>query len=261
MYAQLKTVSFDGVQARDVHVQAQVASGNILFMIVGLPDKAVAESRERIRSALRAIGLSLPPKRITVNLAPADLPKEGSHYDLAIALCLLAAIGAIPKDQLENYFVIGELGLNGSISHVTGGLPAAIGANASGAGLICPKSCGSEAAWASEDMPILAPENILQIVNHFKGTQLLSRPRPGLQEEKHDLPDLKDIKGQESAKRALEITAAGGHNLLMSGPPGSGKTMLAKRLPSILPPLSPSEMLEISMIKSLAGDLSDGKLG
>ncbi len=260
MFAQLKTVSFDGIQAQSIDVQAQISSGNILFMIVGLPDKAVAESRERIRSALRAIGLSLPPKRITVNLAPADLPKEGSHYDLPIALCILAALGAIPKDLIQNYYVIGELGLNGSISHVAGGLPAAIGANSQGSGLICPQSCGPEAAWASEDMQILAPENILQIVNHFKGTQILSRPAPGFEEHTLTLPDLKEIKGQESAKRALEITAAGGHNLLMSGPPGSGKTMLASRLPSILPELTPAEMLEISMIKSLAGELSDGKL-
>ena len=224
------------------------------------PDKAVSEARERVRSALIASGLALPARRITVNLAPADLPKEGSHYDLPIALGLMAAIGAIPPDALAGFTVLGELGLDGSIAPVAGVLPAAIGANARDEGLICPAACGAEAAWASPDIQIIAAKSLIQIANHFKGTQVLSRPQPKVHEREAALLDLRDIKGQESAKRALEIAAAGGHHLLMIGSPGAGKSMLAARLPSILPPLSPSELLEVSMIASVAGEIRDGAL-
>ena len=262
MYAEVKTVAFIGIDAQEVTVQVQLASGLPAFNIVGLPDKAVAESRERVRAALNALGLGLPPKRITINLAPADLPKIGSHYDLPIALGLMAAIGAITSDQLSSYLAIGELALDAGISPVVGALPAAIGANRVGLGIICPKACGAEAAWASNDMTILAPGHLLELVNHFKGTQILSQPTPTLAtaEDEKTIPDIADIKGQEGAKRALEIAAAGGHNLLMVGPPGAGKSMLAARLPSILPPLTPEEMLEVSMIQSLAGELMGGKL-
>jgi magnesium chelatase family protein len=220
----------------------------------------VAESRERVRSALIASGLALPAKRITVNLAPADMPKEGSHYDLPIALAVMAAIGAIPPDALDGFAVIGELALDGTISAVAGVLPAAIAANAAGKGLICPAPCGPEAAWASADLEILAPRSLIQLANHFKGTQVLSRPEPALRSSAGPQADLRDIKGQESAKRALEIAAAGSHNLLMSGAPGAGKSMLAQRLPSILPPLTPRELLEVSMIHSVAGILAGGAL-
>lgn len=261
MYAQVSTVAFEGIEAKPVTVQVQILSGMPTFTLVGLPDKAVAESRERVRGALAAIGLALPPKRITVNLAPADLPKEGSHYDLPIALGLMAACGAVANDALEGYCVIGELALDGAIAPVTGGLPAAIGANALDKGLICPAVCGPEAAWASADMDILAPPHLLALVNHFKGLQTLARPEPALAEEPGALPDLADVKGQESARRALEVAAAGGHNLLMIGPPGAGKSMLASRLPSILPALEPEELLEVSMIHSMAGALSGGRVG
>jgi len=220
----------------------------------------VSEAKERVRAALIACGLALPARRITVNLAPADLPKEGSHYDLPIALGLMAAIGAIPHDALTSFTVLGELGLDGSIAAVAGVLPAAISANGRGHGLICPYACGSEAAWASPEIEIVAAQSLIQIANHFKGTQVLARPHPKIRERNNVSLDLADIKGQESAKRALEVAAAGGHNLLMIGPPGAGKSMLAARLPTILPPLSPTELLEVSMIASIAGEIDDGAL-
>jgi magnesium chelatase family protein len=260
MVQHVSTVSFTGIEALPVDVQVQVAPGLPAFTIVGLPDKAVSEARERVRAALVASGLALPSRRITVNLAPADLPKEGSHYDLPIALGLMAAIGAIPHDAVAGFTVLGELGLDGSIASVAGVLPAAIGANARDEGLICPAGCGPEAAWASPEMEIIAAGSLIQLANHFRGTQVLSRPQPKTREPEPSLLDLRDIKGQESAKRALEIAAAGGHNLLMSGSPGAGKSMLAARLPSILPPLTPSELLEVSMIASVAGEIEGGAL-
>ncbi len=260
MVAFVSTVAFEGIEAKPVDVQVQLSPGLPAFVVVGLPDKAVNEARERVRAALVASGLALPPKRVIINLAPADLPKEGSHYDLPIALGVMAAIGAIPQDALSGFTVLGELSLDGTITEVAGVLPAAIAANARGHGLICPASDGPEAAWAGGDLDILAPSSLLQLVNHLKGTQILARPKPGLKESTLDLPDLRDVKGQETAKRALEIAAAGGHNLLFVGPPGAGKSMLAARLPSILPPMSPPELLELAMIRSVAGELAGGAL-
>lgn len=261
MVAQVNTVAFQGIDVQPVDVQVQISNGLPAFTIVGLPDKAVAESKERVRSALHALGLSLPAKRLTVNLAPADVSKEGSHYDLPIALGLLAAMGVLPKEELSEYVVLGELALDGSIRPVAGILPAAMHAGANDNRLICPELCGGEAAWAG-DLEILAPRDLLQLINHIKGTQVLGRPEAKLNEQKQTggVPDLADVKGQESAKRALEIAAAGGHNLLMIGPPGSGKSMLASCLPGILPPLSPREALDVSMIHSLAGTLPEGGL-
>lgn len=260
MVSRVATVAFEGIEARPVDVQVQVAAGSVAFVLVGLPDKAVAESRERVRAALTASGLALPAKRIIVNLAPADMPKEGSHFDLPIALGIMAAIGAIPADALDGFCVLGELALDGTLTSVAGVLPAAISASARGLGLICPAACGPEAAWAGEGVEIVAPRSLIQIANHFKGTQVLARPLPAVGKASGELPDLRDIKGQESAKRVLEIAAAGGHHLLMNGPPGAGKSMLAARLPSILPPLNPKELLEVSMIHSVAGLLTEGAL-
>ncbi|MFC0481572.1 YifB family Mg chelatase-like AAA ATPase [Gellertiella hungarica] len=260
MVARVSTIAFQGIEGVPVEVQALIGPGKIGMQIVGLPDKAVAESRERVQAALHASGLAMPGKKITINLAPADLPKEGSHFDLPIALGLMAALGAIPGDALAGYVALGELNLDGTLAPTAGALPAAIGANALGKGLICPAECGPEAAWAGEGVDILAPRSLIALANHFRGTQVLSRPRPAVRPGQGELPDLSDIKGQESARRALEVAAAGGHNLLMVGPPGSGKSMLAARLPSILPPLSPAELLEVSMVHSLAGQLPGGKL-
>lgn len=259
MVARVATVAFQGIDVLDVGVQVQIASGMPTFAVVGLPDKAVAESRERVRASLAAMGLGLPAKRITVNLAPADLLKEGSHFDLPIALGLLAAMGVLPADEIAAFAALGELALDGMIGPVAGVLPAAVHASATGRGLICPRAQGGEAAWAA-GIEVLAPSTLLALVNHFKGSQVLSPPKPRLAGEGASYPDLADIKGQETAKRAIEIAAAGGHNLLMVGPPGSGKSMLAQRLPGLLPPLDPAEALEVSMIHSIAGELKEGAL-
>jgi magnesium chelatase family protein len=259
MVARVFTVAFQGIDVRHVDVQVQVSGGLPAFAVVGLADKAVGESRERVRAALSAIGLALPPRRITVNLAPADLPKEGSHYDLPIALGLLVAMGVLPADEIAGFSALGELALDGAITAVAGVLPAALGAAAEGRGIICPAACGGEAAWAG-GIEVLASPSLLALVNHFKGTQVLGVPEAKLAENAIEHLDLRDIKGQETAKRALEVAAAGGHNMLMIGPPGAGKSMLAARLAGLLPPLDASEALEVSMIASLAGQLEGGRL-
>jgi len=259
MVAIVATVAFLGLEARAVEVQVQIANGVPAFAVVGLPDKAIAESRERVRAALTAIGLALPPKRITVNLSPADLPKEGSHYDLPIALGLLGAMGVIDAETLAAYVVVGELGLDGRIASAPGVLLAALHASERELGLICPAAQGAEAAWAGNIEVVAAPD-LLSLLNHFRGGAVMAAPTPGEVAPPLAGPDLAQVKGQETAKRALEIAAAGGHNLLFVGPPGAGKSLMAACLPGILPELSPSEALEVSMIASVSGSLADGRL-
>ncbi|UAK24549.1 YifB family Mg chelatase-like AAA ATPase [Sphingomonas nostoxanthinifaciens] len=259
MVALVSTVAFLGLEARSVEVQVQMTPGLPAFAVVGLADKAVAESRERVRGALAAIGLALPPKRITVNLSPADLPKEGSHYDLPIALGLLGAMGVIDAETLASYLVVGELGLDARIAPVPGVLLAAIHAAAHDLGLVCPAAQGAEAAWAGSIELVAAPD-LMALLDHFRGARALPAPLPGEAEAATVGPDLAQVKGQETAKRALEIAAAGGHNLLMIGPPGSGKSLMAACLPGILPDLAPAEALEVSMVASVGGMLANGRL-
>ena len=258
MVSRITTFAFEGVEAKPVDVQVQLTGGGPSFAIVGLGDKAVAESKERVRAAFSALGLALPPKRIIVNLAPADLPKEGSHYDLAIALTMLAAMGVLAPDALDGHAAIGELSLDGRLGDTLGVLPAAMAAEALDLRFICPAICGPEAAWAGDG--IIAAESLITLINHFSGRAIIGPPVAGKLSEPPPGPDMRDVKGQEGAKRALEIAAAGGHNLLLSGPPGSGKSMLAQRLPGLLPPLSAKELLEVSQIQSVSGLLERGQL-
>lgn len=257
----LRSFAFSGIEARPVWVEVQISTGLPAFLIVGLPDKAVAEARERVRAALTSIGLALPVKRILVNLVPADLPKEGAHFDLPIAMALLAAMGVIPAEEAARYAALGELSLDGRLNPVSGVLSAALEAAAMGMGLACPAEQGEEALCGG-DITILAAPDLLSLINHFNGLQILTPPTFSPIASSDGMssgPDLSDIKGMQTGRRALEIAAAGGHSLLLSGPPGAGKSMLAARLVGLLPDLNAVESLEVSRIYSAAGLLPGGR--
>jgi magnesium chelatase family protein len=257
MVAIAYSVAFEGIEARLVEVQCIASPGLPGFGVVGLPDKAVTEARERVRAAFGALSIALPNRRLTVNLSPADMPKEGSHFDLPIALAVLAALDLIPREELARCLCLGELALDGRLVSVTGALPAAMAAAEEDRCLICPRDCGAEAAWVGS-VPVLAATHLREVINHLSDRSPLNRAEPGASAPRIQTGCLSEVRGQERAKRALEIAAAGRHHLLMVGPPGAGKSMLAARLPGLMPPLSPAEALETSMIHSLAGTLDKG---
>lgn len=257
MVARAYTVAFEGVAARPVEVQCALAPGMPGFSIVGLPDKAVSEARDRVRAALSSMSIALPSKKITVNLSPADLPKYGSHFDLPIALSLLSAIGILPEEDISGTLALGELSLDGTLVPVLGALPAAMAAAEGERALVCPSDSGAEAAWVGA-AKVIAARSLSAVIQHFTGQSPIAPARPGEVVDPGFGPDMAEVRGQERAKRALEIAAAGRHHLFMVGAPGSGKSMLAARLPSILPPLTPTEALETSMIHSVAGMIDAG---
>ncbi len=259
MHARINTIAFRGIETIDVDVQVHITNGLPAMAIVGLADKSVAESKERVRAALASIGLAMPPKRIAVNLSPADVVKEGAHFDLPIAVGLLVAMGVLPADSVADCLILGELSLAGAVQPVSGTLSAALAASAAGLRLICPMACGGEAAWAG-DIDVLAPPDLTSLLNHLRGEQILTAPQPHIEPDRGQYLDMADLRGQETARRVLEIAAAGQHNLLMLGPPGAGKSMLAARLPGILPDLDAREALEVTMLHSVAGQLAAGGL-
>ena len=263
MLARVTSLAVLGVDAYPVEVEVDLAPGLPAFNLVGLPDGAVRESKERVRAALVNSGHFMPVNRITVNLAPADVRKEGAAFDLPIALGILAAAGSAPAESLLGLGVVGELALDGGLRPVRGVLPMAAAARRQGlSALIVPAENAAEAAVV-EGLTVLAARRLDQVVSHLLEREALSRvaadPELLLGQPLEYGLDLNEVRGQEHVKRALTIAAAGGHNLLMVGPPGSGKTMLARRLPTILPPLSFSEALEVTRVASVAGTLPSGK--
>ncbi len=260
MLAQLRSAGLLGVDAFPVTVEVEVASGIPGYHLVGLGAGAVKEGSVRVRAALRQVGMPLPTRKITVNLAPADVRKEGGAYDLPFALGILAAEEKLPLDALRDLICLGELGLDGALRKVAGGLAVALLARRAGIGtIVLPRESAGEAA-VLRGVRVLAADHLSEVIAHVRGETelpLATEPAAG---ESEVVPDLSDVRGQETARRALELAAAGGHSLLYVGPPGCGKSLLARRLPSILPPLSEEEALETSVVYSAAGRLPAGRL-
>lgn len=261
MISRVSSVAFDGIWAKEVDVQVAIAKGLPNFTIVGLADKSVSESKERLRSAFYNLGFSLPAERITVNLSPSDLSKEGNHFDLPIALALLGSMNIIDKEQLLNTIAIGEITLDGEIKPSNGVLAACMFALEHNKNIIIPKAQEAEAHIVHDKINVIPASNILDIVKHFKGHLNLNynpnNVSPNINTAEQQFTDLASIKGHTTAKHALVVAAAGGHNMLMIAPPGSGKSMLANAMGGILPPLTSKEMLETSLIYSVIGELKN----
>lgn len=261
MFALIKTFALSGIESTKIDVEVHASSGLPVLNIVGLANRAVSESKERVRSAITSMGLALPAKRITINLSPSDIQKEGTHYDLPIALGLLVAMEILPQERLSKFIAMGELSLNGSIKYINGAMPAVLMAMENDLGVICPYDNFHEAAFISSGKKILAPRSLMQLINYFNSDTPLEPPKDlDIDQVSQNTKDLSDVIGQTKAKRALEIAITGGHNMIMVGAPGSGKSMIAERAIGLLPPLSPSQALETSMLHSISGLLANGKI-